>query len=436
MPKLSRLKTTVKILALMALGALVSLATGALISFAPDHSVDGVQAGILSTGTLLVLVYFVLVRVRDRRNRPAWVFRLHSVLGIATGVLLSVIFLTGVLLLYRPEIDAALNPWLQVDEGGQTASVDDLLDAAAHHVDLAATKRLDIVWPASPNHAMRIGANGPEGAEVVYVNPYSAEIIDRSLRWKTDLIRRLHVQFNLGTFGHWTAGAVALIAVWLSIGGLTMGRNVFRDWYRVRWRRGLQTLLSDLHKRIGLWFLPFLALNAFAGMLAALFGVFSIGPVEARFGGDYGDFYAAVGSPQSVERIGPAARPTLDRYVDRTLKIMPGAKIRRLTVTEFGDENAIVTIRANKPGALSPDAAGLVLSFRAQTGELLFHEETAEAGIFRQISMALTAFHFAEYGPPWVRLLHAISAMIVAVLPFIGLAIWLTRRRRQAGRKQ
>ena len=420
-----------RILVLTSAGFAIALLAGTLISLLPKSPVEGFHSGIIVSGALAVLVYFIVVRSRGSRRLRSWLFDLHSVLGLATGILLGVIFLSGVLLLYRAEIEGFSNDWLEIEQGTNYLPVDDWLMAVGSRFELGSSKRIDITWPDSADRPVRIGVSGTNGSEQFYIDPYSARILDGEFSSKMGWVRRLHVGLSLGRPGHWLAGLVALIAIWLCITGLTMGRKVFSEWYIVRWRHGPQRFLSDVHKRIGLWLLPFIAINAFAGMLAALSSILTIGPIETRFGGNNGALYAAIGSPQSVERSEPFATPSMEVFRGIALEIMPDAEIRHMRILGYGDRNAIVGIRATRPGDLAPDGSSLIINIHASTGEILIRRTLAEAGFFERTSAALAAFHFAEYGGHPVRAIHAVTALAISALPIVGMAMWILRRRRR-----
>jgi uncharacterized iron-regulated membrane protein len=413
------------------IGLAISLLAGTLISIFPDSALEGMNSAKFVTGIMAVLIYFLLLRKRGTRKLNGWVFDLHSVLGLATGLLLSVIFLSGVLLLYQAEFDVLKNSSLEIEQGDSHTSVDAWVEAVAAQTDLNVSNRIDISWPDSRGLPAVVAVSGPNGFERFYVDPVSARVMEGRASAGMALVRRIHVGLNLGKPGHWLVGSVALAAVWLCIGGLSMGRNVFREWYVLRFRSGLQIFLSDLHKRFGLWLLPFIALNAFAGMLAAFSGVFGIGPMQTRFDGDYSALYEAVGSPQSVERTEPAPTPPISGFVDMAKNTIPDLDIYSIRVIGYGDANTIVSVKASRKGDLAPNGTSLRLNIRASTGEVLYKKEISKVGIFERISLALASFHLAEYGGKGIRSLHAITAVLVSLIPFLGMGMWFLRRRRR-----
>ena len=166
-------------------------------------------------------------------------------------------------------------------------------------------------------------------------------------------------------------------------------------------------------------------------MLAAFFSVFSGGPVEARFGGSYNALYEAVGSPQSIVRSEPSVTPSMEEFISIAQGILPDADVHQMRIIGYGDRNAIISVRASRPGDLGANNSGLLVNIRASTGEILLKREVDKAGVFERISVALTAFHVASYGGAGIRRLHAITALIISLMPYIGMAIWFLRRQRR-----
>ena len=169
-------------------------------------------------------------------------------------------------------------------------------------------------------------------------------------------------------------------------------------------------------------------------MIAAFFSVFTIGPVETRFEGSNAALYEAIGSPQSIDRGGAYELPSMDDYIGAARKIMPEAEIRSMRILGYGDRNAIVGIRASRTGDLAPNGTSLVLNIRASTGEIVVERELAKSGPFERISMALAAFHFAQYGGSVIRPIHAITALAISLIPALGMAMWFFRRQKRGFR--
>ena len=420
-----------RVLVITSIGLTISLLAGTLISVFPHSALEGMKSANIVTGVMAILIYFLLLRKRGTRKLRGWVFDLHSVLGLATGFLLSVIFLSGVFLLYQAEFDVMRNSSFEIEHGDDYLPVDAWIDSVGAKTDLNISNRIDISWPSSRDLPAVITISGPNGFDRFHVDPFSARVTEGKPSAAMALVRRIHVGLNLGKPGHWLVGSVALAAVWLCIGGLSMGRKVFREWYVLRFRSGLQIFLSDLHKRFGLWLLPFIAINAFAGMLAAFSGLFGIGPMQTRFDGDYSALYEAVGAPQSVARTEPAPTPPISGFIDMAKKTIPDLDLYRIRVIGYGDANTIVSIKASRKGDLAPNGTSLRLNIRASTGEVLYKEEISKVGIFERISLALASFHLAEYGGKGIRSLHAITAVLVSLIPFLGMGMWFLRRRRR-----
>jgi hypothetical protein len=313
----------------------------------------------------------LLAWTRGPRPLRTWSFTLHSFLGLATGILLAVIVLSGALLLFRGEIEAWSHDWLRVQRGSEIASADAWLDAVAKKVDLRSVNRVDIAWPNSATAPAQVRVSGPEGSSSFYLDPYRAIVLEGELSTWMDWVRELHASLHMKRVGSFLAGLTGLGAMWLIISGLLMRRGLFRDWRVLRIDKGSRVFASDLHMRFAIWMIPFVALMAFSGMLFAFSDMLSAGPVRILFDGSRTQMYTALGYPQRVSGTERAPMPALELFTRKAETEMPGALIRNVRVIGFGSRNAIVSVYASRPGDLAPKGTSLIMSFRAVTRDVI-----------------------------------------------------------------
>ncbi|MGH0032569.1 MAG: PepSY-associated TM helix domain-containing protein [Myxococcota bacterium] len=417
-----------------AVGGVLSLGVGALVSRLPEAPFEGYLAGTTIGTALLILtyyaVYFVLRR-GDPANARRRAFALHSLLGLTTGLVWTVFVLSGVLLMFRPEIELAANAWRRVEPLAERAPPDAWLAAVADRADLAASREIQIVWPHARTDTAVVWVHGAGSYARFDVDPYRAAIVEGEASRFMGTVRDLHTHLLLGDPGRWLGGGVSLAAAWLLLGGLGMGGRVFRDAFRLRTRRGGAMLLSDLHKRIGLWTLPLLALYAFTGVAYEWGHVVGHGPQAARFDGDLWAMYRAAGAPPSVERGTPAPTPPIADFVGTLQHTLPGSRPVRVRILGYGDAAAVVSIAGERDGDLAPSS--LLLNLRATTGEVLLEKNVESLGPFERTNQALHALHYGHYRSLPLRVLHAAASLAIGVLPLLGIALWALRRRRPVG---
>lgn len=219
-----------------------------------------------------------------------WLVLLHRWVGLVMAGFLVIAGLTGAVLVWYHELDAALNPQLlrvappAASSHGPPRPLDPLLlrervqaaypQAWAHWVPLRAPRpdAALVFWIEGAADAEGVHAELP--VDEVFVDPYTGTVLG-GRRWGDlgqglqlnlmPFVYRLHESLALGTVGTWIFGIVALLWTLDCFVGawLTFPRRQHLDsgsWWarwstawRVRWRAGSWKLNFDLHRAGGLW---------------------------------------------------------------------------------------------------------------------------------------------------------------------------------------
>jgi len=415
-------------------GAALSLGIGAMLSTLPESPLEGLYTGVIITSVLFVLVFYLLVRVCCRKPAKVWLFGFHSMLGLASGLFLSVVLLSGAILLVSSELNLLSNPWLAVKTEGEHVPVDAWLDAVGRHTDLDQSSRIDIEWPTIPQEPARISVMGRGGFTEYFVDPYRATVLEGEFSGWVAWVKELHVSLHFDPVGRILAGLSSVVALWLVISGIVMERGLFRDWRVLRVRSGIRTFLTDFHKRIAVWLLPFIVLISFTGIFFALFNFLSVGPARFLFDGNLNFLYEAQGAPPRVSRTSRAPMPRLNRFVSAAKEAMPEATVSNIRIMGYGDRDAVVSVRATRPWSFAPSNMSLITNFHAGTGEVLWQKSLEDYGPFYRMYLAMYAFHAANDARKGVRVLYIAVTIAFALMPLLGLAMWALRTRKVPGR--
>lgn len=156
----------------------------------------------------------------------------HLVLAIVAGLLVASTGLTGGVLAFRDEIDAALNPSLRAIEPAPTSrSLGEVL--AAVEATGGPPPRM-MLFPDRPDRAwlVLLVGRGPTDRWEVYVDPGTARVLGRrrfGSAW-TETVKRLHVELFAGPTGRIVVGLGGLASLALGATGLAL-------WWRGRPRR-------------------------------------------------------------------------------------------------------------------------------------------------------------------------------------------------------
>lgn len=223
----------------------------------------------------------------DRRRFRQAVFRVHTWLGLHACLLLAVIFVTGTLLMFSPELTVGARPALWVPPSDKTdhVSFGETYDAVAAGLPGGAV--FLVQEAARPWFPRAVYANDEKRRPVVaWVNP-----ADGSLRGVTprgglklrDTVRKLHDSFLLPLGSAQTfVNVMSFVLLTSVITGLISYRRFWKGLFRLpaagadrRTRQGMW------HRTVAVWVAPFLLACALTG---AVFFVNSIGfgPVLAK----------------------------------------------------------------------------------------------------------------------------------------------------------
>ena len=358
---------------------------------------------------------------------------LHRILGLAAGVLLVVSGLTGSALVFRAEIDTALNPGLlRVVPAAQRASLADILDDVARSYPGAPPARVRM--PRSPEGTYEVWL-GTAPERYVYADPYRDGRLLGAREPKeflTGWLFLLHSHLLSGEAGNVVAGVGALVLVVLSLSGLVMWwprGSPWRAWQR--WRAaitiggesGSSRRLYDLHRAIGFYASALLLLAGVTG--ASL--VFHESLERASY-------WITVSSPLKAVVATPARESATEQRhlpVDSLLAIatrtQPNGVPSYLYLPVAPGEN--FRLRQRLPGETHPNGKSFV-HIEPTTGRVVGVEDGAAAPRGSRLFSMLYPLHIGIVGGGATRLLSVATGLSLPVLAVSGVLMWWRRRRR------
>lgn len=212
--------------------------------------------------------------------------RLHRWFGLALAAFLIVAGLTGSVIAFQRELDAALNPHLFTRvSGGPALGFDEL--ARRVEAQLPGAEVGAIQPPAGFVRSALVRVDTAEGHapltfDEVYVDPATGRVLGTRMWGEWSLSRenvipfvfKLHYTLHLpGQWGAWVMGGVALLWVLDCLVALMItaprGGNRWEGWRRaasIKLGAGVQRRTFDLHRAPGLWLWGVLLLMAVSGV--------------------------------------------------------------------------------------------------------------------------------------------------------------------------
>ncbi|NMN04228.1 MULTISPECIES: PepSY-associated TM helix domain-containing protein [unclassified Novosphingobium] len=402
-------------------------------------------------------------------GRPFWVI-VHRWAGLTLALFLAVAGLTGSLLPWFSELDAAMAPAMQNAAPPQPglAAMDPLVVRSAM-LARHPSARVDFLYlTREPGRADRLYATwidpqtGLERADRpdwddVFINPWTGEeqghrrngAIEQGLVNLMPFLYRLHYSLALGPWGLFAMGLAALVwtvdcfvGFYLTLPpGALKAAGFWRRW-RPSWKVRRPTtgykLTFDLHRAGGLWLWPILLVFALSSVSFNLPQVYR--PVM--------DLLGAQDAEALVEQaVLPTARwtPALDfSAAARRGADLAQQEAARRGLALPGDGRAwlwyvptsgLYVYGVKSSADITRDGGGTRIVFDGQTGALRAVSLPTGANGADTFTTWIVALHMAQVGGLAWRIAVTVIGFATTILSVTGVLIWLRKRSARAGRK-
>jgi uncharacterized iron-regulated membrane protein len=347
------------------------------------------------------------------------ILSLHRWTGLAAGLFLSLIGLSGSLLVYHNAIDRALYPSLtNLPARVPALSIDSLFGMVVNRRGQGyASCSFDV--PTSPGDALEFALTGPQENHYsrkrmfVDVDPSSGAILREGssadisasfVHW----LMYFHDSFHAGRIGMLIA-ALSAVAMAISVitGLIVHGKSIARVLtFRLplAGRTG-KRYFRPLHLYLSVWGLVLnliLMSTGFWMMRSTLSpSAWKLEPASST-----------VRAPVSIDRCLAASRAALPGFEPDFVEV----PLNR------GGEIEIDGNMENGPEILSGDASSVV--FDGNTGELLSTKNALNGGLSEKFSAAVWPLHTGKYAPPAVRFLYFLAGFMPGLLFISGFVIF------------
>lgn len=197
-------------------------------------------------------------------------FRLHKWVGITAAAFLFVQALTGLALVFGPELARVIDPTGMVSKPGSTDAAASVLIAAAE-AQFPDYRTSRLVYPASGDGTYLVHLTNEHGTlRYVSLDRHDASVLREGSVWHFPLIAALniHDQWLSGRAGMVLVMLAGLALVTMAISGLTFWwpRRSVRKSLAVRWDSKPRLLLRQLHRTTGVLMFPLLLFQVLTGL--------------------------------------------------------------------------------------------------------------------------------------------------------------------------
>jgi uncharacterized iron-regulated membrane protein len=352
-------------------------------------------------------------------------FRVHSWIGLMTGLLLFIVCWSGTFATIANEIDWLLTPELRVRPQGPMVSWERLLDAVQTKYPDATVRSLHS--PVYPRFAaVAIMDTDTQELVRVYVNPYTGEVLGSGSYFTVQrFFRSLHMHLFIDRAGYYIVGALAL-ALLLSLGtALLFYRRWWKRFLAFRPGRSLRAFWSEAHKLSGLWSLWFVLVIALTG----LWYLFEIARIDI---GDGKSVWVGPGS-QAVKPL-PELRAeeglSLTELRRQAQAVRPELVIRNV----FFDFGGYFYVDGQAGHLLVRDRANRIFIHPA-TGTVVYDQDASDLSPYWRWSDTADPLHFGDFGGLMTKLIWFVFGAGLSMICLTGAYLHAQRLRHDlAGR--
>ena len=337
-------------------------------------------------------------------------FKLHRIGGVAAGLLLLILGVTGSVMAFSGEIDCLLHPSLfKVVPDGQPLSLSQLASSAASV--LHAGESIEICLPstkADTSDSFVVFAAHHRIPRQIFVDQYTGRVLGSlsAVRF-TSIMKTLHSIAGV-------LGCSSIILVFMVFSGLYLW------WPRKQIKIGLsgdvQRLSFDLHNSIGL----------FASLFLFLFAITGI--------------YMVFGPPAYAITSTPVTQPafttphvglkpvSLDLVVTAAKDALQGATVLWIVIPRQPSEAYFVKMRFPEDRSDNGSSAVWIDQF---SGKVLTVANSRSVPLKNKIQSLSRAIHTGAVFGDRGRAFAAFMSLVLVLQTLTGLLLWWNRRRRK-----
>jgi uncharacterized iron-regulated membrane protein len=337
----------------------------------------------------------------------------HLWLGIAAGLFIVTMGLSGTVIIFRSRIEASVAP-----KTAHVTTAAPSLSAVAKSLDTfrPGAKITRVTFPDTADGPLLVQADSADKKHLLlYFDPSTGQALGEkpTLAW-LDWLVDLHQNLLSGKTGRAWAGLIGVALLLLSVSGLFSWLAGARDWKRTLaipqkgpWRRvNFQT-----HKWAGLWTNVLLIVVSFTGMVLAWPNIFEQSPVAV--------------TPAKAEGRSHKSLLPLDEYVRAATAALPGGIVKELRLPGRGSNPVSFTVRLSTD--LRRKGSNIVLLDPASAKVISVERASAAPLSIKFVELA-NAIHKTELGGLPVQLAWSLLGLAPALLFVSGLGIWWHRR--------
>lgn len=393
--------------------------------------------------------------------------KIHLWLSIPLGIFISIICLTGAILVFEQEITQALNPELyrvETTSGNTPLSPSELAEAINRQVP-DTLQLTSLQFAQNPEKPVWAGFKNA-GKKTLSVNPYTGEMNGWSKSYLFfQEVRKLHrwlldapAQKGEKSVGKVIVGITTLLMVVILISGLVIWiprtTKALKNRLKISCTKGWRRFWYDSHVATGFYTLIFLLVMALTGLTwsfgwyrTAAYSLFGAAPQAMETS------HGHAGKPQEADssqhrnrqdgdsKTGRQARPDESdkassnqiRLYQTWDRVLAGLQRTYPAYTSIKLEQGSAQIVTSPEGSLRKSDTA---RFQAGNGNITGITTSDQAPVSQKVKGYFYSFHTGSWGGIWTKILYFLAALLGGILPLSGYYLWYKKRQSSSSRRK
>jgi uncharacterized iron-regulated membrane protein len=347
-------------------------------------------------------------------------FTVHLWTGLATGVYLLVVCLTGSALVFRIDLQRALHPDLFTPTPGPQADAATIMERVRDAFPGDRLSGVEAPTTLRPTYLAYMVQG--QRFRTVLVDPTSGRVLGELPEQSfISTLQALHFDLLAGRTGRAVNGIGAIALLLMCATGLVIwwpGKANWRSGLTIDARRSWRRITWELHRAAGFWAVGFIAMWAVTGLSFAF-------PREFRQAVEWLSPTSVVDAPRSDPARRTTDAPSWRSMIERAQTQKPGQFAARIVTPSSETAPFLVMFSAVQPTPAG--GAELESVYLDQfTGDVLRNAPGART--VGDVIMAWVApLHIGNFGSVGIRMVWAVIGLVPPALFATGFFMWWTR---------